>query len=458
MVALFWGERDTAPALDVDDARLAGEVEAIAESVDVPVVEAQVTFPGAKPTARKPEQGLVVRKADTATAIRDAYLVQDDPVEVPTAVVEPAVDEEGLERAVEQIAEPAVSAPVTIEVGAKEVELPVTAYAPALVVRVVDGAMTPVIDPEALAKPLTDATTGIGRKAVDATVRIEGGKPVVVPGREGVGLQPEEMAEKLVPVLTKAGDERAVQVEAEVVAPQRTTEEVKKLRITEKVSEFTTEFPHAEYRNVNQSRAAELIDGVILEPGDTFSFNDTVGERTEANGFTSGTVINGGVFREELGGGVSQVVTTAYNAAFFAGLDDVEHHPHAFYIDRYPVGREATVYYGSLDLRFRNSTKNGVLIRAFVDKSSPGTSGRTTVQMWSTKTWTIEAGQSSRRNFREPGTQYDDTDRCVPQAPVRGFDIDVYRTFKQGGEVKKRETVTARYQAADRVICGKKPD
>jgi vancomycin resistance protein YoaR len=266
------------------------------------------------------------------------------------------------------------------------------------------------------------------------------------------------MATLLAPVLTKTGAERSVEVEAKVVQPEFTTADAEALKITEKISDYTTEFPYAEYRNTNQGRAAELIDGTIIKPGETFSFNDVVGERTEANGFVSGTVINGGVFREELGGGVSQVATTMYNAGFFGGMEDTEHHPHAFYIDRYPVGREATVYFGSLDLRWKNTTDYGVLIRSFVKKSTPGSAGKMTVELWSTKVWDkIEADASPRRNGRTPGTQYDDTNRCVPQAPVAGFDIDIIRTFIKGGKVVKTETDTANYQAADRVICGKKP-
>ena len=117
------------------------------------------------------------------------------------------------------------------------------------------------------------------------------------------------------------------------------------------VSDFVTYYPPATYRDINQGRAAELINGTILKPGETFSFNDTVGERTAENGFTNGFIISNGVFREDLGGGVSQVVTTTYNAAFFAGMDDVEHKPHSFYIDRYPMGREATVAWPTVDLQ-----------------------------------------------------------------------------------------------------------
>ena len=457
MVGLVFGTHEFDPAVGADEDSLGGIVSAIATTVDVEVVEAQITFPKSKPTPREPKDGLVVRKADTVRAVIDGYLVARGPIDVPTAVVEPAVDADGLDDAMTEIAEPAVSGPVVIRVGEKKVNLPVSAYAPALVVRVKDDKLQPDIDPEKLAKPLTDSTTGIGKKAVDATVKVENGKAVVVPGKEGVGLQPKEMAVKLVPAITETGDARSVEIEAKVVDPEFTTEDAKKLKIKEKISSFSTFFPYAEYRNVNQGRAAELIDGTILEPGETFSLNDTVGERTVANGFTKGTVINGGVFREELGGGVSQVATTTYNAGFFGGMDDVEHHPHAFYIDRYPMGREATVYYGNLDMRFRNPTDYGVLIRANVRRSTPGRQGEMHVELWSTKVVDIKAGLSKKSNFRKPGKQYDDSDRCVPQGPIQGFNVDVTRTFLRDGKVVKRETDTAVYQAADHVVCGKKP-
>ncbi len=457
MVGLFFGDHETAPALDVDDAKLQSSIGTIGETVNRDVIEAQITFPKGKPEPREPKAGRVIARADAADAIRGAYLVSEEPIKVPMATVEPAVDADGLADAMKTIAEPAVSGPITIRVGDKKVSLPVTAYAPALVVRVKDNELQPYLDPKKLAGPLTSSTTGIGKKAVDATVKIVNNKPVVVPGKKGVGLQPQEMAVKLLPALTETGDKRAVEVEAKVVEPLFTTKDAEGLKIKQKISSFETRFPYAEYRNTNQGRAAALINGTILKPGETFSFNNTVGERTTANGFVMGTVINGGVFREELGGGVSQVATTTYNAGFFGGMDDVEHHPHAFYIDRYPVGREATVYYGNLDLRFKNPTKYGVLIRAYVVRSTPSSAGIMHVELWSTKVWDIKAGQSARRNGRTPGKQYDDTDRCVPQGPIQGFDIDIYRSFYQGGKKVKTETDTATYQAADHVICGKKP-
>ena len=149
----------------------------------------------------------------------------------------------------------------------------------------------------------------------------------------------------------------------------------------------------------------------------------------------------------DYGGGVSQVATTTYNAAFFAGLDDVEHHPHSLYISRYPVGREATVAYGKLDLRFKNPYDTGIVSRAAPD--SVGASFH-----HCTKVYEITAGQSAKRNFRTPGSRTVTGKGCSAQAPSAGFDIDIYRTFKQGGKVVRKETVTARYAAGDRIVCG----
>jgi len=457
MIALVAGGSDHAPVLDVDREALKAAVASIAEAVDEPVVEARITFPKATPKPRRPKAGREVPQEEFAQRIQDAWLMETDPLPVPIETVEPAVDEAGLQAAMKQIAQPAVSGPVTLQVGDTKVDLPVTAYAPALSIEVEDGRMVPVIDAKDLAEPLTSSTTGVGRKAVDASFRFENGKPVIVPSKAGVGLDPERMARQLVPVLTETGAKRVIEVEATAVQPDFTTEDAEKLGIKERIASFTTEYPHADYRNINQAEAARRIDGTILEPGETFSFNDTVGERTVENGFVPGFVINGGVFREELGGGVSQVATTLYNAAFFAGLDDVEHHPHAFYIDRYPVGREATIYFGHLDLRFRNPYETGVVIRAWVDPSAPGRNGRMNVEMYGTKVYEVKARQSERYNFRTPGKRYDETAACVAQSPVTGFDIDIHRDFYQGGKRVRTEKVTAYYQAADHVICGPDP-
>ena len=197
----------------------------------------------------------------------------------------------------------------------------------------------PVLRTEGLDHLVAAPVSGSGAP-VDATVRLVDGSPQVIPARPGVTYDPTPCRSlpRLVTSRRGARDRGAPR------SPSRSHHRGRPgLEITEQVSTFTTYYPYAEYRNINIGRAAEIIDGTVLEPGETFSLNGTVGERTRANGFTEGFIISDGIFKEDFGGGVSQVATTTFNAAYFAGLKDVEHKPHSFYFDRYPVGREATV-------------------------------------------------------------------------------------------------------------------
>jgi vancomycin resistance protein YoaR len=456
---LVTGEVDAPLVVRADDKKLSTVVDNIASALDNPPVEPLVTFKGTKPVVRKPRAGTVVDRNAAAKAIREAYLVKDR-VELPVTGAKPTVGQAALDAALKRIVEPAVSGPVTVHVADQKISLPVSAYTPALSVRVVGVALRPHLDPRLLAEPLTNATTRHPKEAVNATIDIEEGKPVVKPAKPGVGLRPEEMAVKLIPAITQTGDARSVTVDSKVVPPTFTTAEAEALGIKEKISQFVTYFPYARYRNINQSRAASLINGTILKPGETFSMNDTVGERNEDNGFVKGIVIgDGAVYRENYGGGVSQVATTVYNAAFFAGLEDVEHHPHTFYIGRYPLGREATVWFGQLDLRFKNTLAHGVLIRAWVVKASDTRRGEMHVEMWGTKEWDISSSISDRYNERKPGKRYDDTDECIEQDPMDGFDLDVTRIFRRPGssEVEKTDVTHVSYVPSDEVLCEAPP-
>jgi vancomycin resistance protein YoaR len=312
-----------------------------------------------------------------------------------------------------------------------------------------------VLDEKALLAALTPKMRTIALAPRDASIRIVGGRPKVVPGRTGVTFDPKDVTGPFLDVLTRTGEARTLTVRSVAAKPGLTTPDARKLGVTEKVSSFTTNFPYASYRNVNLTRAASLVNGTLLTPGETFSLNETVGERTAENGFTKGFIISDGVFREDFGGGVSQVATTLFNAAFFAGLEDVEHKPHSFYIDRYPVGREATVAWGSVDLRFKNTTPYGVLIQADVDKSSPSRQGAMNVSMWSTKYWDVKAGLSARHNTTPPKTRRLSGPECVPNDGYSGFDIDVYRLFYRAGSDKldHRETMHTRYTPSDTVVC-----
>ncbi len=134
------------------------------------------------------------------------------------------------------------------------------------------------------------------------------------------------------------------------------------------VASYTTYHPANEARNINIDLIADMVDGAIVQPGEVFSINDHVGERTVEKGFVPAGAIIGGVVYccdhpANIGGGTSQFATTFYNAVFFGGYDDWYHRPHSLYFSRYPVGREATLGFPGPDVQFRNDTAFPVTIR-----------------------------------------------------------------------------------------------
>jgi vancomycin resistance protein YoaR len=226
------------------------------------------------------------------------------------------------------------------------------------------------------------------------------------------------------------------------------------------VSEFTTTFPYAEYRNVNIGLAAQKIDDTLLMPGDTFSLNGLVGERTQANGFAIGGIISGGQVVEDYGGGVSQVATTTYHAAFKAGLEDVHHQPHSIYFSRYPIAQEATVSWGNFDMAFKNDTPYGIVVDTEFQASSPGSQGVLTVKLWSTPYFDVETSVSGKSNFTSPSTVYNSASNCISNGSgSQGFNITSFRkVWDPDGKLVKDESNPWTYRPNPKVICGEKPD
>lgn len=134
------------------------------------------------------------------------------------------------------------------------------------------------------------------------------------------------------------------------------------------IAEYTTYFnPREINRTENLRLAAEALDGKRIAPGEQFSFNETVGERTVEAGYKEAMVIEGKVFILGLGGGICQVSSTLYNAAALVKLDIVERHHHSLTVGYVPPGQDATVAWPVLDFKFRNNTKETLVIRTSVD-------------------------------------------------------------------------------------------
>jgi len=454
----YWtGGDEVDPVLDVDESALEATIERLGSELGTEPVDATATFTASTVRTTPATTGRLLDEEAAREGLLSAYLSEEPAVELELVDVEPTITDAEMEEAVSELANPALSGPVTLVFGDSPVTLRPRDYARALSLEESGGELELATDLDVVKRLVGDATaTGA---PVDATWRLVDGKPRVVPAKPGVSFEDGAVTDTFLDLLTSPEGERTGEVEAEVEEPDVTTAEARSWKIRERVSTFTTSYPHADYRNTNIGRAAELVNGTVLAPGETFSMNDIVGERTRENGFTEGFVIADGILREDLGGGVSQLATTLFNAMFFAGLEDVEHKPHSFYIDRYPVGREATVAWGVLDLRFKNDTDHGVLVQAFINPSTPSTSGSVTVNMYSTKTWDITARASERYNYTSPDVRYLQTPDCYAYTGSSGFTIDVFRDFRRPGEseVVRTEKFNTVYTPSDSVRCGPPP-
>nr|WP_202886369.1 VanW family protein [Kribbella sandramycini] len=451
------GGKAVEPVVQSDEAKLKAAVEKLAKQVNRPATEGSITFDGIEPVSHKPAEGLELDSAQAAAKIVAAYPGDGNAADLPVQVTKPQAGADAISKAINEYAEPAMSGPIKLTVGDKSVQLTPRELAPALTVAVRDGKVTPTLNGKLLEPLFQKRFKTLESLPKDATFEIAAGKPRVVPAVDGQVVDRNKVGPAILDLLAKPSGQRTASVGLTTTKAKVTTEQVQALGIKEVMGQFKTVFPYATYRNVNIGTAARKINGTLLKPGEMFSLNKIVGERTKANGFTEGNIISNGVFKLDLGGGVSQSATTTFNAAFFAGLKDVEHKAHSVYIDRYPVGREATVAWPSVDLKFLNDSGNGIYIQTIFKASKPGAQGSIEVKIWGTKVWDITAGASGRTNQRAPGLIYNTEPGCRPQAPTGGFDITIYRYFAKNGSRVKTEQFTTKYNAADDIRCGPKP-
>lgn len=458
MWQVMTGGEAVAPVVTADKPKLDAAVGRVAKLIDQPATEGSITFDGLKPVQHEPAPGITVDREGAGDAITKGYPFAGEPVALPADVTEPGAGNPAIAKALKEYAEPAMSGPIRLTVGDKFVDLKPTELAPALkLTGTKDGQVTPSLDAVKLEPLFKERFKNLETEAKDASFKIVGGKPHVVPAVDGQIVARDKVVPAILATLAKPPGERKVSIGLGKSKAKLTTEQAEALGVKEQMGAFTTYFPYAEYRNVNIGTAARKINGTLLKPNEMFSLNKIVGERTRENGFTEGNIINGGKFVLDLGGGVSQSATTTFNAAFFAGLKDVEHKAHSVYISRYPVGREATVAWPSVDLRFLNDSGNGIFVETIFKRSTPGSQGALTVRIWGTKVWDITAGASERYNGRAPKTVYNTEPGCRPQAPTSGFDIKIYRYFAKNGARVKTESFTTNYNAADLIKCEPKP-
>jgi len=286
------------------------------------------------------------------------------------------------------------------------------------------------LDPEKTLADLRTLLPDAGTAPADARFTVDAGRPVIVPGTKGTACCSLDGVAELERAIA-SGDDGALSLPLTSIDPEKTSADLEKLEIVEPIGSFTTKHKCCENRVQNIHHIADLVRGVVIPPGRTFSVNDHVGKRTTEKGFVVDHVIENGSFAEAVGGGISQFATTTFNAAFFAGLDLKEYQSHSIYISRYPYGREATLSWPKPDLVIGNSTPYGVLVWPTYTNTS------LTVTLYSTRYVTGDQTAQSQAPVGPNG--------CVRVTTERT------RTYVDG--TVKKDKVYATYRPSEGVKC-----
>lgn len=455
---LFRSGGDIEPVLRVDEDKAHAALGKLAKTLDQKVRDGAVSFAGGRVEQTAPRTGYALDVDAAIGSLRTSFLrgATDSVTVLPARETRPKVTAEETRRAVREFARPAMSAPVTLTAGGKRFTLTPAVLGEYLAMRPDDaGRLTPDLDSKGLraAPAVTGALNGLPTTPRNARLGLQGDKAVVTAdATPAVEVTDKALGKAVLPLLTESDTARTGEVATRRIQPEVTRENAARLGLTEKMSSFTVDFEPAAYRTTNVGRAVELINGSVVMPNETWSFNRTVGERTEANGFVDGIMIYDDQYTKAPGGGVSAVATTVFNAMFFAGVKPVEYGAHSFYIERYPEGREATVAWGSLDLRFTNDSGKAVYIQA----GSTDTS--LTVSFLGTKKYdAITSVKGPRTDVRQPETKVSTDEQCVPQTPLEGFDVTVERVFHNDGREVKREPFRTHYTPRDEITCEETP-
>ncbi|WP_353952949.1 VanW family protein [Knoellia sp. S7-12] len=432
----------------VDETKLKASVTQASKALTVAPKEGAISVTGGKVAVVAPVKGQSVVLDRTVDLIATSW-PRSTPIVAPVTASTPKVSAEELQRVKTEFADKAMSGPIAVKAGDKTFEISAATLAPAISFPAdAQGKITPKFDDKVIIAAVTEAAdrAKATAKAKDATVTFVNNQPTVVPSRTGVALDPTKIEGPVTAALTSP--ERAAIIPVTVSQPEFTTERARATLPKGMISTFTTYFnPNGGGRVTNIRLAAKTLNGTYVPPGGTFSLNGVLGQRTPAKGYAIGGTINNGRLSQNYGGGISQVSTTTFNAAFFAGMKFVEYMPHGFYISRYPEGREATVSWPDLDMSWVNTTDGGVYIRA----SAVG--GEVTVSFYGVKKWDITANKGPRRNLIPFKKLTDPSPKCITQTPTPGFDVTVTRTFKQAGKTVKTETFNTHYIPEDDVNC-----
>jgi vancomycin resistance protein YoaR len=356
------------PPVRVWSTALKLELSRIASGLDRPHLDAAIRLTGLRLAVVPAQEGVVLdRRAAAAVLVRGLSSFERKPVALPIRVDRPRVTASDLVPAAAQI-RTALSGPVGLRLGPTRWRL--NRYLIASLLEPPHGGLRRLhIAGTAADAYFVALAKRVGRPPVDARFAVNGPKVSIVPATPGRTLDVAATAKNLLAaVLSPSARLASVVVGGQ--QPARSTADLQALGVTGLVSSYETFFGGVANRIHNVEVVSHLIDDQLIAPGKEWSFNRATGARTADKGFLVAPVIINGEVQTGLGGGVCQVSTTVFNAVYEAGLKITARTNHALYIPHYPLGRDATVDYPSVDLKFVNDTGHWLLLRTFVSSSS----------------------------------------------------------------------------------------
>ena len=251
----------------------------------------------------------------------------------------------------------------------------------------------------------------------------------VVPSVTGIDFEPSAVQEALEGA--QWGEELSVPIT--VTEPTVTTEALQESLFRDVLGEATTSVSGSSNRKSNVKLSASVCNGIILLPGDVFSYNDTTGSRTADKGYLPAPSYVGGKSTDEIGGGICQTSSTIYYAALLSNLKIVERANHMYDTGYIPLGMDATVWYGSTDFRFENDTDYPIKLVTSYQNS------RLTVQIYGTKVDDTYVKMTNKVLSSTPWETEYKVDPSLPvgstkteQTPYTGYVAEAYRNIYSG--------------------------
>ncbi len=450
----FFTSTDLPLGVQVDRAALEAFVAGVASSTDVAPVEGDVLVEGTAVRTVLPVTGRSLQVPQSVDAMSGAWISGGpaalSALSMPTTDVPVRATPERTEAAGAE-ASAILAAPLVLQANETpiEIRLDVIAAVTTIAPDAADG-FAVAVDVRALRDPYVPAVEATQTTPQNATISIVDGAPVVAPSVPGRTVDWAATDAAIEPALRSAN--HTVPVSYVITEPELTTEKAQALGIREVVGEFTTGgFEYASGQNIKV--VAQKVNGAIVQPHTTFALNEFTGPRGVEQGYIESGIIQDGRPARAVGGGISQFATTLYNAAYFAGMGDVTHTPHSYYISRYPPGREATVFDGEIELAFSNDYDTAVLIETI------WTDEDITIRLWGTKTVQVESISGDRFDYTGPQrvvVPYGQA--CSPSGGSDGFSIVNTRVIRDlaGAEIR-REDFTTVYNGQQNVVCEPAP-